>query len=208
MTGAVLGLIVVMAAAPPIEQGWKPMFDGKSLKNWKSIDFGDEGKVVVKEGAIIMQKGKPMTGIVWTGGDFPKMNYEVTFEGKKIAGDDFFCTTTFPVGDSHCSFVVGGWRGTVVGISNVNGSNASENLTNKYKEFKHDQWYRIRIRVTKDRIEAWIDREKMVDLDTSDTMLSLHIASRPCRPFGFATYETTGAVRDIRIRTLGKGGKK
>ena len=28
-------------------------------------------------------------------------------------GSDFFCTTTFPVGDAFCSFVVGGWSGTV-----------------------------------------------------------------------------------------------
>jgi hypothetical protein len=186
----------------------KKLFDGKSLTSWKAIKFGDEGKVEVKDGAIVLSKGKPLTGIVYSKGDFPKMDYEVTLEGKKIAGDDFFCTTTFPVADAHCSFVVGGWRGTVVGISNVNGSNASENETNKYKEFKRDQWYRLRIRVTTNRIEAWIDKEKMVDLDTSDVTLSLHIASRPCRPFGIASYETTGAVRDIRVRPLSEAEKK
>src|SRR5437899_12217134 len=49
---------------------------------------------------------KLMTGVTWGRGGLPRMDYEVTLEGKKIAGDDFFCTTTFPVGDSFCSLVV------------------------------------------------------------------------------------------------------
>ena len=52
------------------------------------------------------------------------MDYEVTLEGKRVAGDDFFCTTTFPVGESFCSFVVGGWHGTVVGLSSIDGMDA------------------------------------------------------------------------------------
>src|SRR5208282_6290351 len=88
------------AAAAPIKDdaGWKSLLDGKSLTGWKSVDFGDEGKVSVQDGAVVMEKGRPMTGIVYTRGDFPKIDYEVTLEARKIAGEDFFCTTTFPVG--------------------------------------------------------------------------------------------------------------
>src|SRR5207253_5326713 len=128
--------------------------------------FVGSGKVEVKDGAVVLDKGKHMTGITSTRGDFPKMDYEVTLEGKRVEGRDFFCTTTFPVGDSFCSFVIGGWGGNVVGLSSINGADASENETNREKEFKPGQWYRIRIRVTAKRIEAWIGAEKMVDLDT------------------------------------------
>ncbi len=190
------------AAAPPTKTDWKDLFDGKSLTNWKPVEFGDEGTVRVKEGMILLEKGKPMCGIVYSKGDFPKTNYEITYEGKKVEGDDFFCTATFPSGDQYCSFVAGGWRGTVVGISNIDGANASENITTRSMEFERNRWYRFRIRVLKERIEAWIDEEQMVDLDTSDITLSLHLASRPCRPFGFASYETTGAIRRVRLRTL------
>jgi hypothetical protein len=195
-------LLPAHAAAPPTDPGWKALFDGKSLANWKSVKFGDEGKVFVKDGMIVLEKGQKLTGIVYTKGDFPKVNYEVTYEGKKLDGDDFFSMPTLPARDEFFSFVTGGWRGTVVGISNVNGANASENITTKSMEFDKDRWYRFRVRVTTNRIECWIDREKVVDLDTSDVTLSLHLASRPSRPFGFTSYDTTGAVRDIRLRAL------
>ncbi|MFM7148332.1 MAG: DUF1080 domain-containing protein [Gemmataceae bacterium] len=180
----------------------KTLFDGKSLTGWKVAKFGDEGAVRVKDGAIIMEKGKMLTGIVYAGDDFPRLNYEITYQGKKLAGDDFFCAAVFPVGEDSCSFVAGGWRGTVVGLSNINGANASENETNRSMTFERDRWYRFRLRVVKDRIQAWIDDEKVVDFDSSDVKLSLHIAGRPCRPFGLMTFDTTGAVCDIRLRTV------
>src|SRR5437899_5887392 len=107
---------------------------------------------------------KLMTGVTWGRGGLPRMDYEVTLEGKKLAGNDFFCTTTFPVGDSFCSLVVGGWGGRVVGISSINGADASENETHRDMEFKQGQWYRVRIRVTAKRIEAWVGAERVVDL--------------------------------------------
>ena len=191
-------------------EGWKELFDKKTLDGWKASDFYGAGKVAVKDGAIVMEKGKQMTGITYGRDNFPKMDYEVTFEGKKIAGDDFFCTTTFPVGDSFCSLVVGGWSGGVVGLSSIDSEDASQNETRKDMEFKNDQWYRLRIRVSRNRIESWIDKEKVVDLDTTDRAscrFALNAAA-PSKPFGIATYETTGAVRDIRIRTLTEEDKK
>jgi hypothetical protein len=196
------------AAAPPKPGGWRKLFDGKSLTGWKTGIFGDDGKTHVKDGAIVMEKGKLMTGVRYARGDFPKMDYEVTLEGKRIAGEDFFCTTTFPVGDSFCSFVVGGWHGTVIGLSSIDGADASMNETSSYKKLERDVWYRVRIRVTAKRIEAWIDRQKMVDLDTTDRTISVRLECRPCRPFGLATWDTTGAVRDVRVRILGDTEKK
>jgi hypothetical protein len=186
----------------------KSLFDGKSLAGWQSSDFFGPGKVSVKDGTILMEKGKPMTGVTYTKGDFPKMDYEVTLEGKKIDGHDFFCTTTFPVGDAFCSLVVGGWGGATVGLSSIDFMDASMNETSINQEFKTDQWYRLRIRVSQKRIEAWIDREKIVDLDTTDHKISIRIECNVCTPFGIATYDTTGAVRDIRVRGLSEAEKK
>jgi hypothetical protein len=198
--------------APPAPKKGKPaskaLFDGKSLKGWTVADYFGKGKVHVRDGAIVLEKGKQMTGIAYTGGDFPKMNYEVTLEGKKLAGSDFFCTTTFPVGPDFCSLVVGGWGGKVVGLSNVDFEDALRNETNKSKDFKPGQWYRVRIRVTANRIEAWIDREKMVDLDTTDKALSIRVECQRCKPFGIATWKTTGAVHDVRVRVLTAAEKK
>jgi hypothetical protein len=188
--------------------GWKSLFDGKTLDGWKTTDFYKPGKVSVQEGTIVMERGTRMTGVTYGRKDFPVMDYEVSLEGKKIAGDDFFCTTTFPVGKSFCSLVVGGWGGSVVGISSLNGADASENETNRQKQLKKGQWYRIRIRVSSRRIEAWIDEDKMVDLDTEGLKISTRIECVPCQPFGIATYETVGAVRKIRVRPLSAAEKR
>jgi hypothetical protein len=197
-------LALPLAAAEPAKDkdGGKSLFDGKSLKGWKACDFRDAGKVEVKDGAIVMGKGATMTGVAYTGGDFPKVDYEVSFEGKRVDGSDFFCTAIFPVGDNYCSFVTGGWGGTIVGLSNVNSENASSNITTTTKEFENGKWYKFRLSVTKDHIKAWIDDDEVVDLETTDRRIALHGACEPCKPFGFATYKTIGAVREVRVRAL------
>jgi hypothetical protein len=199
-----LGLTLPLAAAEPAKDkdGWKSLFDGKSLTGWKAADFRNAGKVEVKDGAIVMAKGANMSGAAYAGKDFPRIDYEVSFEGKRVAGDDFFCTTIFPVGDDFCSFVVGGWGGTIVGLSNVNSENASANVTTTTKEFENDKWYKMRLRVTKNHIRVWIDDDQVVDLETTDRRITLHGACEPCKPFGFATWKTTGAVRAVRVRAL------
>jgi hypothetical protein len=188
--------------------GWKNLFDGKSLDGWKAADFSGGGKVHVKDGAAVMEKGRQMTGLTYSRGDFPKVDYEVSLEGKKLDGDDFFCTTTFPVGKSFCSLVVGGWGGGVVGLSSLNSQDASENETTTRMDFQRDRWYRVRIRVTGQRIVAWIDEEKVVDVETEGKKVGIRLECGPCKPFGFATWNTAGAVRNIRVRALTEAEKK
>ncbi|HEX4589749.1 MAG TPA: DUF1080 domain-containing protein [Gemmataceae bacterium] len=201
---SVCGTLAVPAADGPAKtkDAWKSLFDGKTLAGWKAADYRDGGKVFVKDGIIVMEKGSTMTGIVYTGKDFPKMDYEVSFEGQRLAGGDFFCTTVFPVGSEFCSFVTGGWGGTIVGLSNINSENASANITTTTKDFDNGKWYKFRLRVTKDRIRSWIGEDRVVDLDTVDRRIALHSSCGPCKPFGFATWKTTGAVRAIRVRPL------
>ncbi len=210
-TALVLGILLLAAGrASPADDsaGWKDLFDGKSLDGWKVCDFYAPGKVHVEKGALVLDKGKHMTGVVYTRGDFPKTDYELTLEGKKIEGDDFFCTTTFPVGDSFCSFVVGGWGGRTVGLSSIDSEDASANETSKSKEFKNGRWYKVRVRVSARRIEAWIDGDPMVNLDTTDRRISVRIECNVCKPFGIATYQTTGAIRNVRVRPLTDADRK
>ncbi|MCH8829278.1 MAG: DUF1080 domain-containing protein, partial [Planctomycetes bacterium] len=79
--------------------------------------------------------------------------------------------------------------------------------------FKKGEWYRIRLRVTETKIEAWIDGQKIVDQKTTGKKISVRQEIELSKPFGFATWQTTGALRNIRIRRLaspgrGKGRKK
>ena len=142
---------------------WQSLFDGKTLTGWKSSYSAGSGKVEVKDGAIVLPKGEKMTGITYDKKDFPKTDYEVVLEGKRVDGGDFFCTTTFPIGDSFCSLVIGGWGGRVTGLSSINGSDASENETTGSMDFKNGEWYKVRIRVSAKKIEAGIGNEQVVD---------------------------------------------
>lgn len=184
---------------------WRSMFDGKTLKGWKVPQLGGEGEVVVKDGVMVLNMGDSLTAITWTG-DLPKINYEVRLEARRTMGIDFFATTTFPFGDSACSLVVGGWAGTVVGLSCVDWYDASDNITSRFLYFKDQQWYKIRLRVTKQRIEAWIDDgkddEKVVDLPTKGHEFTIRDEVDLCRPFGIATWCTEGQLRNIRVRLL------
>jgi len=180
---------------------WKSLFDGKTLGKWKVPNFGGQSEVVVKDGTIVIGMGDPMTGITWSG-PVPRDNYELTLEAKRTKGIDFFATTTFPVADSECSFVVGGWGGTVVGLSCVDYYDASDNFTSQFMAFEDNRWYRIRIRVSKARIECWIDEEKMVDIARKGHKFTIRAECDLCRPLGIATWCTEGVVRNIRIRRL------
>ena len=180
---------------------WKSLFDGKTLGGWKSTAFGLEGEVYVEDGKIIMENGSHMTGITWTG-DVPRDNYEIEYEGMRLGGVDFFATLTFPVGDDECSLVTGGWGGTTVGISTVDFYDASDNLTTTFHDFDYDTWYKFRVRVTPAKIEAWIDGQKVVNLERANRTIDYRSECELSRPLGFATYDTAGTVRNIRIRNL------
>lgn len=192
-------------AAQPAAKGdpyaWKDLFDGKSLDNWKVAAFGGEGEVKVADGAIVMAMGNNMTGVTYTG-PVPRIDYELTLEGKRITGSDFFATTTFPVGKDPCSFVTGGWGGTVIGLSTIDFYDASDNPTTKFSDFKNGRWYRFRIRVTKAKIEVWVDDDKVVDQAVPGHKIGIRDEVDLNQPLGIATYSTEGAVRNIRLRQL------
>jgi hypothetical protein len=188
---------------PPAEK-WRSLFDGKSLAGWKETKFGGEGEVEVKDGAIILHTGNDMTGITFAGKDLPKTNYELVVEAKRVKGNDFFATVTFPVEKSHCSLVTGGWAGSVVGLSTIDFRDASENETTSLFQFKDGQWYKFHIRVAKNRIQAWIDDKNVVDVDTSKKDISVRAECDLSKPLGVASWQTTGAIREIKIRELPK----
>jgi hypothetical protein len=142
-----------------------------------------------------------MTGVTYQR-PFPKSNYEVRCEAKRADGHDFFCGMTFPVVDSHCSLIVGGWGGGIVGLSSINGHDASENDTTKFMKFDTNRWYKFRVRVTPNRIQAWIDNERVIDADITGCKISTSVEVDLNKPYGFASYETKAVLRGIEVREL------
>ncbi len=190
--------------APFEGHGWESLFNGRDLTGWRKTDFAGSGDVKVRAGVVLLNMGDPFTGINYTN-EFPKMNYEVALDAMRIMGTDFFCGLTVPVGNSYCSLIVGGWGGALVGISSLDDMDASENATTTFHRFEKGRWYRIRLRITAGRIEAWIDKEKVVDVVTTGTKISLRPGDiELSKPFGIASWETGAALREIKMRRVDK----
>lgn len=177
------------------------IFDGKSLDGWEITNFGPQGPVSVSGGRIILGMGDGCTGVTWTR-DFPAINYIVTLEAMRIQGNDFFCGMTFPVVEKFCTLIVGGWGGTVVGLSSVNKMDASENETTSLRKFEKERWYKICLVVKPDTIKAFIDDEKVVDFVINEKELSIRPEVQLSKPFGIASWNTTAALRNIRVVSI------
>lgn len=178
-----------------------PLFDGRTLDGWKTTNFGAQGPVTVSGGKIILGMGDGCTGITWEK-DFPPMNYEVTLDAMRTEGYDFFCGMTFPVGSEYCSLIVGGWAGSVVGISCIDGYDASENETTTYQRFENDKWYHIRLQVTEKQIQAWVDTSMVVSLEKGSKKLTVRPEVELSKPFGIASWMTTAALKNINLRHI------
>lgn len=177
------------------------LFDGKSLEGWEITNFGPQGPVYVSGGDIILGMGDGCTGITLKN-SFPEINYKVTLEAKKVDGNDFFCGMTFPVGLNPCTLIIGGWGGTTVGLSSINGRDASENETTTLQKFEKDRWYRICLIVKTDSIRALIDDVVVVNFAIGDKKLSIRPEVELSKPFGIASWHTTAALRNIRVTPI------
>ncbi|MEC9092210.1 MAG: DUF1080 domain-containing protein [Planctomycetota bacterium] len=180
---------------------WKELFDGKTLKNWKVTKFGGEGEVEVKNGEIVMDYGSPITGITYTGKP-PKINYEVEVQAKPIEGIDFFVGLTMPVKETHISLIVAGWAGAVVGLSNIDDEDASENQTTQFMKFELGKWYHVRARVESDKITCWINNKKVIEQNIKGRKIGIRPEVELSTPLGLSAFETRTAYRKIRIREL------
>lgn len=176
------------------------LFDGKSLDGWKETQFAGGGECLVDDGLIILEAGFPLTGITSTLENLPTSNYEIIVEARKTQGIDFFCGLTFPVNESHCSLIVGGWAGTLVGLSMIDGQDAAHNETRRLMKFEHNRWYTIRLRVEPHRIAAWIDDEMLVDQIITNRTLSVRNETLPSRPLGICSFETRAEIRRVELR--------
>ncbi len=177
------------------------LFNGKSLDGWEITNFGPQGPVYLSGDQIILGMGEGCTGITWKR-SFPAEGYEVTLDAKRIAGNDFFCGITFPVGKSFCSLIVGGWAGTTVGLSSIDGRDASKNETKSIHNFVTDRWYHIRLDVSDKYIRSWIDNEQVVDFRIGNRKLSIRPEVELSKPFGIASWYTTASIRQIHLKRI------
>jgi len=177
------------------------IFDGKTLEGWEITNFGPQGPVYVSKGKIILGMGDGCTGITWKK-QFPSTNYKVSLEARRVSGSDFFCGITFPVEKDPCTLIVGGWGGTVVGLSSINKMDASGNETTTLVKFEKNQWYGICLEVTNDSIKVSIDDVAVINFAIADKALSIRPEVELSKPFGISSWMTTGEIRNIRLERI------
>jgi hypothetical protein len=109
---------------------------------------------------------------------------------------------TFPVKESFVTLVLGGWGGSLCGLSCIDGYDAANNYTSKIFYFGTGAWWPVHLKVTDKKIEAWVDQDKIVDFTIGNSGLSLRMEVESSVPFGITTYKTAGAIRDIRLHMI------
>lgn len=184
-----------------------PLTGTELAPNWRVVDqMKDHGPVSLADGVLRLGEGKPMTGVAYTGkSEIPVKDYEVSFEARRIEGEDFFAALTFPVRDKDtaATWVIGGWSGKCVGISSIQYQAADENDTTNWITFETGKWYRFRLQVRENRLTGFIDDKQIFDADTEGKKISLRFGDIEfCRPLGFATYSTVGEVKNLKIAKL------
>jgi hypothetical protein len=188
---------------PKADEGaWRSLFDGKTLDGWKQSGFAGEGETTAVDGKIVIPLAERLSGITFTREDLPKSNYEIELNARRVEGSDFFVGLTFPVGESHASLILGGWGGSVCGISSIDHEDASENATRKVHKFKRGQWYKVRLRVEPHRIQAWLDDNLLIDADTTGKKIGIRDEIGPSRPLGLATFATAAEIKSVRMREI------
>jgi hypothetical protein len=181
---------------PPETKGWKPL-----RGSWEVSQFGGDGPVEIGDELIKFGFGDPLTGIRWEG-EVLRESYEIELEARRTDGFDFFCGLTFPVGESHVSFILGGWGGGVVGISSIDGRDASENDTTSFRAFNNEQWYKVRVRVDPCEIRAWVDDKEACSHPRKGHKFDIRYEMDQCVPLGLAAFQCKSEFRGIRIRKL------
>ncbi|MGB1926555.1 MAG: DUF1080 domain-containing protein [Rubripirellula sp.] len=176
--------------------GWKEL-----KGDWVVSQFGGDGPVEITDSLISFGFGDPMTGIRWEG-DLQKDHYEIELEARRTDGFDFFCGVTFPIVDSNASFILGGWGGGIVGISSIDGRDASENETTDFRNFDNDRWYKVRVRVDSYQIQCWIDDKLACDVPRAEKKFDIRYEMDQCVPLGVANFQCKSELRNLRYRAL------
>lgn len=195
------------APAAAVEAAWQPLFDGASLAGWRFDRGGASGPVEVADGRLVLGRGEPMTTIALAepaASALPRDDFELELVAARASGNDFFVGLTFPVPDGELTLILGGWGGSLCGLSCLDGDDAASNATKSFRRFDRGRDYRVVLRVEHGRATATVDGEPLADVDTRGRRCSLRREVEPCRPLGLATYQTEAKIASLRWRTLAR----
>jgi hypothetical protein len=162
--------------------------------------FAQHGAVRADDGWLVLEAGRNRTGVACLK-EVPTTNYEIALEAMRETGAADFCNLVFPVGSSHCALTLDGY-GNMAGLDQVDGQPFNENEATKRLAYQQGQWYRVLVRVTAARVEAWVGGEKVIDLPRDGHRYALREDYQPLTLVGISTCDTAGVIRSIQFRRL------
>jgi len=174
----------------------------ESIHDWRASEFSISGAEDLAPHRIALGMGNPFTGVTWDGEELPTMDYEIEVIARKTMGTDFFCGLTFPVDDEFCTLILGGWGGSITGLSSIDGVDASENFTRSFRRYDIGTDYTIRLRVDRQQVQAWLQDGLLLEVDLDDHVLSTRPEVELSKPLGISCYNTAAIVSSMRIRQL------
>jgi acyl dehydratase len=169
---------------------------------FQETEFGGEGLASIERNRILLEPGVPLAGVTWTGAP-PVPPYALEVEFTKRFGNDFPCALTFPVAGAHLSLVLGGWGGTVCGLSSLDGLDASRNETRFLRSFPPGARTHVRVEVSEDAVRVALDGVELVRVEVAGRTLGLRAEVLASRPLGIAAFATAVEVHSIRWGPLG-----
>ncbi|MBK8093937.1 MAG: hypothetical protein IPK32_18695 [Verrucomicrobiaceae bacterium] len=199
----ILLVLLTHCDKPAAKRQWR-LFDAPHAAAWKSAGVVGEGKSALVDGELTLSTGEPMTCMrmeAFQAPAFPTQRYRIEFETMRTEGADFFGSLTFPVrGRDHLTLILGGWGGSLVGLSSIDGEDASNNSTRGNLDFVNGRWYRVKIELRDEEVQVWIDGRLYVNTNLRGREASLRPGDiESCRPLGFATYLSACRVRGLVV---------
>ncbi len=207
---ALCGLSLTTSLLSEEEPKKHVLFNGENPDDWEEVDMGGSGPVSFEDDQMVIELGEMISGAVYKkAAELPMTNYEITLQAKRTSGVDFFCGLTFPVGklETCATLIMGGWGGSVTGISSIDGMDAANNATGTFQRYEDDKWYNVRLRVTPKNLSAWIDDKQVVDIDIEGREIGVRPGPMEAYvPLSLTTYNTTGIIRLVVMTELGEKG--
>jgi hypothetical protein len=164
-----LGAVDVWPQAMKIPEGFRPIFDGKTLKGWhlsRTNHHGSTGNVFVENGEMVLkQRPYGQGGLLMS--DKKYHNFDLYLEVKEAWGCNSGIFLRSTEGGSAYQIEQDQTRGT----GNLLGENMRVSVTARAtdidKVWKFDDWNSFRIRMVGDapRITEWINGVQMFDVE-------------------------------------------
>ena len=72
----------------------------------------------------------------------------------------------------------------------------------RIRKFENGRWYKVRLRVLEDRLQAYIDDHLVVDCLIRERKLGTRMEVRLSQPLGISCFETKAEIRKITMKPI------